>query len=106
MELASKNDWNVALAEFTHWKFQPNGNYEIDCANGRRLAREYLALNFEPSFAPALGWIVQSLTKLERPLSGLEIGFFHELNSRLTALPSEQFRPDLRVIDGGKRTDN
>lgn len=97
-----KDSGAPGIARFTKWAFVPTGDYGEDCATGRRLASEYLAFQNDPAFAPALGWVVQSVAALNRPLSGLEIGFFHELNRYLGEVHLPDPAPTLRVIKGGK----
>lgn len=93
----------TGLAKFTKWEFSPTGDYVEDCEAGRRLGRDYLAFQDDEMFSPALGWIVQSIASLGRPLSGIEIGFFHELNTYLGDASVSDSRPPLRLIQGGKQ---
>lgn len=78
----------IGLRDLAAWQFKPSGDYEADCAAGRSLAEQYLALRLDPAFSPALGWIVSSISQLERDLSGLEIGFFQAVSENL--LPTMQ----------------
>lgn len=102
MHLIGNERTPADLAAFANWAFEPTGDYQSDCTTGRRFASEYLAFQNDPLFAPSLGWIVQSIAALDRSLSGLEIGFFHELNRYLSEAIINSPIPPLRVINGGK----
>jgi hypothetical protein len=92
----------LALREFTTWTFAPSGDLTQDAASGRRLALEYLSHRHDECFPIALGYIVQAIAKLDRPISALETSFFHAVNSYLIGVEVDLPSPSLRVIDGGK----
>lgn len=102
MQLIKNEREHPGLSDFTNWSFEPSDDYADDCATGHRLASEFLAFQKDPAFAPSLGWVVQSIAKLDRSLSGLETGFFHELNSYLATVSVPDAAPNLRVIEGGR----
>jgi hypothetical protein len=94
-------EWNVTLEDFASWRFEPEGSYSADCSRGRGLARTFLSRRQEPGFQPALGWAMSAIAKLDRPFSGIEIGFFAVISGALQVADLSQPLPKLVVIDGG-----
>lgn len=101
MEVLHNDLMHLSNREFASWPFEPTGDYISDRAKGRALARELLARRDESNFNPMLGWIVQSVGKLDRDLSALEIGFFSDLSRALVGNDLAPPAPNLRVINGG-----
>lgn len=91
-----------SLKDFQKWTFEPSGDLIADAAMGRRLATEYLAFQDDEMFHPSLGWIVQAMASLKRPMSALETSFLHELNGYLAEAVIAPTLPSFRVIEGGK----
>lgn len=102
MQIINNNAAAPGLGAFCRWEFKPTGDLTADAAMGRRLASEYLAFQDDDFFAPSLGWIVQAIASLDRPVSSLETAFFHDLNSYLAVAVVSDPKPPFRVIDGGK----
>jgi len=74
-------------AGYDFWCIPATGNYERDCAEGERLASEYvLRMQMHPR-PGMLGWIVRDMIAKGR-FSGVEVGFFQGLSAHISAKSS------------------
>lgn len=101
MDLVISNTARHSLRDFASWQFLKTGDYQSDCATGRRLARDFLSLASDESFPIVLPQVIASIAAGDGSLSGLEIGFFTQLGRRLVAASSlPEARPPLTVCRG------
>jgi len=71
-------------AGYDFWNAAATGNYERDCAEGERLASEYvLRMQMQPRPA-MLGWIARDMIAKGR-FSGVEVGFFQGISAHISA---------------------
>jgi len=101
MHIASNDGGPATLADFAHWRFESSGDPSLDCQTGRRLAARFLELQADSAFPIVLSHAVQSIAKLGRPYSQLEVAFFTGISAALQGCEPYR-RPNVTVIRGGR----